>query len=269
AYKRRQVTATMRYAEMNWPDIEALDRDTLLLLTVSPMEEHGPHLPVGTDLFVAQAVEERIMVSLEGEHPMVALPPLPLGTCRMAADFPGSLSLPWKVVRDVVGHTLESLAGQGFTRVMLLTFHMDLHHVKALHAAMARVRGSGLTACEPLSAYYFRRILLPPVDGETEVHADLRETSLALVLFPELVHGHEHLTPVHIHMDGPSALFKTMKEMGAERGYVGDPSRASREYGQRCLEQVTQVCVQAARALLAGEEIPRLPSRIRLLLRLI
>jgi len=50
---------------------------------------------------------------------------------------------------------------------------------------------------------------------------------------------------------------------------VGDPSRASREYGQRCLEQVTQVCVQAARALLAGEEIPRLPSRIRLLLRLI
>ncbi|MDD5778640.1 MAG: creatininase family protein [Candidatus Thermoplasmatota archaeon] len=259
----------MRYAEMTWPAIEALDRDTLLLLTVSPMEEHGPHLPVGTDLFVAQAVEDRVMTSLGENHPVVALPPLPLGTCRMAADFPGSLSLPWKVVRDVVGHTLESLAEQGFTRVMLLTFHMDLHHVKALQAAMARVRGSGLTACEPLSAHYFRGNLLPPVDGEAEVHADLRETSLALALFPELVHGHEHLPPVHARLDGPSALFRTMRELGAERGYVGDPSRASREYGQRCLEQVIQVCVQAARALLTGEEIPRLPSRIRLLLRLI
>lgn len=259
----------MRYAEMTWPDIEALDRDALFLLTVSPMEEHGPHLPVGTDLFIAQAVEERTMAALEKEHQVVALPPLPVGTCRMAADFPGTLSLKWKAIRDVVGHTLESLAESGFIHALLLTFHMDLHHIKGVQTAMARARRSGLTVCEPLSAHYFRGTLLPPVDGEEEVHADRKETSLALALFPELVHEYQRLPPVHIPLDGPSALLKTMKELGAKQGYVGDPSRASREYGQKCLEQVTSLCVEAARNLLTGGPLPRLPSRIRLLLRLI
>ena len=50
--KNNQV---LLFEEMNWKQIEALDKEkTVLFLPMSPLEEHGPHLPVGTDLITAR-----------------------------------------------------------------------------------------------------------------------------------------------------------------------------------------------------------------------
>lgn len=254
---------------MSWRAINRLNRDILILFTVSPMEEHGPHLPVGTDWFIARAIEERIGGILKEEMSVVTMPSLPIGTCRLSADFPGTLSLNWKTVRDIVAETLNALHQQGFTNTMLLTFHMDLYHIKALHDAMACARLSGMNTCEPLSAHYYRGTLLPPVGEANEVHADMKETSLGLALFPNLVDGHEKLPPVDISVDGPRALLQTMKEMGANEGYIGNPSQASISYGNQAIDQAVNICVDAARALLQKKETPVLPTRIKLLLRLI
>jgi creatinine amidohydrolase len=263
------VTATMRYAEMPWTEIHRLDRKTLFLLTVSPMEEHGPHLPVGTDWLISLALEERIVDALLAEMSVVTLPPLPVGTCRMTSDIPGSMSLNWKTVRDIVLEVLLSLKKQGFTNVMLLTFHMDLHHIKAIQAAITYANAAGMNVCEPLSGHYFRGTLLPPIDGKNEVHADMKETSLGLVLFPDLVQNHKKLRPVNISLKRPKALLQTMREMGAEQGYVGNPAMATIDYGRKAINQVTAICIATARSLLQKKDTPTLPPRIKLLLHVI
>jgi creatinine amidohydrolase len=255
----------MDYAALSWRDVEQLDEDTIFFLSVSPMEAHGPHLPLGTDFYVARAVEQRTMQRLEAEHSVVSLPSLPLGACRMARDFPGSMSMDWRTLRDVLVEQFSLVADVG-SYLMVLSFHMDLHHVKAVHAAMQKTRG--LTICEPLSPHFFRGTLWPSAD-EGEVHADMKETSLGLALFPELVRDWQEQPPVHVDLDGPAALYHTMRELGAEQGYVGSPSKATREYGDAFFERMTDICVDAAEAMLTGDELPGLPARIRLLLRFV
>jgi len=258
----------MDYAALTWKDVEQLDPDTIFFLSVSPMEAHGPHLPLGTDLYVAREIERRTMHRLAPRYSVVSLPSLPVGACRMARDFPGSMSMDWRTVRDTVAEQLRLVADMDFSYLMLLTFHMDLHHVKAIHAAMKKASRHGLTVCEPLTPHFYQGTLWPPMD-EGEVHADAKETSLGLALFPELVRDWQKQPPVDVDVGGPAALYHTMRELGAEQGYVGTPSRATREYGELFMEQMTDICVDAARALPAGEALPRLPARIRLLFRFV
>ena len=55
----------MKFEEMSWKEIEKAEKDAILFLTVGPMEEHGPHLPVGTDFLIAKHVEKEAMKALE------------------------------------------------------------------------------------------------------------------------------------------------------------------------------------------------------------
>ncbi len=259
----------MKFEEMNWRDIGAMDKDTVFFLTVGPMEEHGPHLPVGTDFLIARFVEKRTVEALKEKGiDAVSLPPLPMGCCRMARDFPGSISVDWKVVRDMMYQIFISMAKMGFKYIVVCNFHMDLHHIKAIHAAIGKAKNS-INVCEPFSSYHFSGELWPSLEEDGEVHADMKETSLALVLFPELAKEWKNLPPVKIKMDGPDALFKTMKEMGASQGYVGNPSLANEEYGNRFMEKLVGICTQTASDMLSGKQLPSLPSKIKLILKLI
>lgn len=91
-----------------------------------------------------------------------------------------------------------------------------------------------------------------PIDEEGEVHADMKETSIALSLFPHIVKEWQKLPPVKIKMDGPDALFKTMREMGAEQGYVGNPSAADEEYGKKFMENLVNICTDAAKTMVGA-----------------
>ena len=257
----------MDYADLTWKDIEQLDSDTIFFLSVSPMEEHGPHLPVGTDLYVARAVEQRVMQHLDEEHSVVSLPSLPIGACRMARDFPGSMSMDWRAVRDVLIEQFRLVADIG-SYLMVFTFHMDLHHVKAINTAMKKATRYDLTICEPLTPHFFAGTLWPPMD-DAEVHADAKETSLGLALFPELLHEWQEQPEVYVDASGPAALYRTMRELGAEQGYIGSPSKATTEYGEAFMERMTDICVDAAEAMITGGELPSLPARVKLLFRFV
>jgi creatinine amidohydrolase len=266
-----QISAilSMQFEEMSWKEIEKAEKDAILFLTVGPMEEHGPHLPVGTDFLIAKHVEREAMKVLEKEGvKTIALPSLPIGCCRMASDFPGSISVNWKAVRDIIYESLRAVSKMGFRYAIICNFHMDPHHIKAIYSAMDKLK-KDITVCEPFSAYHYSGNLWPPIDEDGEVHADMKETSIALALFPELVKEWEKLPPVKIKMDGPDALFKTMKEMGAEQGYVGSPSLAYEEYGKEFMEKLVEICVKTARSLIEGEMLPSPPKKIKILLKLI
>jgi creatinine amidohydrolase len=260
----------MRFEEMNWREIEAIDKDTILFLTLGPMEVHGPHLPVGTDIFIAKHVETKALEALkEKKICAVALPPLPIGTCKMAEDFIGSISINWKVMRNLLRQMFHALSSMNFKYIILCNFHMDLHHIKAIYTAISKSKKEGLMVCDPLSSLHYRGLLWPSSIDEKEVHADMKETSVALCLFPHLTKQWEKLLPVKIKMDGPEVLFKTMKEMGAKEGYVGSPSLATKEYGEESLQRMVNIMVETAEKMKSGDALPELPSRIKIILRLI
>jgi len=253
---------------MNWKEIEGMDKDTILFLTIGPMEEHGPHLPVGTDFFIAKYVEKKaINVLKEKNFNVAALPSFPIGCCKMARDFPGSISIEWKLVRNIMHQFFISISKMGFKHIIICNFHMDLHHIKAIHTAINKVKKE-MVICDPISSHYFKGMLWSNTD-KGELHADMKETSLALFIFPTLVKQWENLPPVKIKMDGPNALFKTMKEMGAIEGYVGSPSLANKEYGEKMIKKMVDIVVETAEKMKAGDKLPDLPPKIKILLKLI
>ena len=254
----------MNLMDLTWKEMEALPKDVIFLMTISPMEAHGPHLPLATDFKIARKIEEEIKKLLqEKKIECISLPPLPLGVCRYLENFPGTLSIRWKVLYNLLLDIFKSLATYEFKYFLIINFHMDLMHVKAIHKAIKRAKKYGVIACEPLSAYYFRKELFEDIDGE--VHADMKETSLALHLFPEEVKNHK-IEDFKVKFNLLNS-FKKFKELGAKEGYVGSPSKETKEYGEKMYKEIIEKCLQAAIMLKEGKVVD-LPEKMKILLRI-
>ena len=81
-----------KFNELNWQEIDRLDRDkTIFLLPTGAIEQHGPHLPVDTDIFNSSALVESVAKSSGGN--VIALPPIWWGTSPHHKGYPGTISL--------------------------------------------------------------------------------------------------------------------------------------------------------------------------------
>ena len=109
------------------PDVAALIRDGVpLLLPVGAIEQHGPHLPLGTDGFIPYEVAKRVA---SGRRLIVA-PPMFFGAYSRprtggGRHFPGSVGLPGRVLESVVGTLLADWFRQGFRSVVVLNGHFE------------------------------------------------------------------------------------------------------------------------------------------------
>ena len=114
-----------RLEELSTPGLDALDRDrTVVILSVSPLETHGPHLPLGVDAFAAryfsEAIAERIVASRPGWAAVLA-PTLHLGSFTF--DTVGTVRVRQRVVRDVVVDYGRALARAGFRHILVSNGH--------------------------------------------------------------------------------------------------------------------------------------------------
>ena len=254
----------MELSKLSWKEIEKLPRDTIFFLTVSPMEAHGPHLPVATDFIISKKIEEETAEELKKRGiESVSLPSLPLGVCKYAENFPGTISISWKSLYKILSDILYSFTRHNFKYFLIFNFHMDLWHIKAIHKAIKKATKHGILACEPISVAYFRGELFEEVDGE--VHADVKETSLSLYLFPEMVRDYK-IKPIKIKL-GVFDAIKRFEDVGAEEAYIGNPAEASKDFGKKLFEKVKKVCIDAAISLKEGE-MEQLPKKLKILLRI-
>lgn len=177
---------------------------TLIIAIISPLEVHGPHLPMGQDLFEAAALAEKSVQALAAQRPgwsFVLMPPIPV-----AADcvpHTGTVNYPAAVVRDVAYHTLRPFAKQGFARLAYSSFHGGPRHIAALEDAAARLTAGFNAAAVSLFSVVVNRIAAGKITFDEvsgmpgnpltleqlsrDMHAGFVETSLALHLWPELV----------------------------------------------------------------------------------
>lgn len=263
--------------EMSWVEVEALDKElSFVLLPLSPIEEHGPHLPLGTDIFGAKDIASLAAEIVRGENPelrAVLAPVIPLGCSAITADFPGTISLRGQTLRDLLVDVCSGLAKSGFKYIVIVNHHLDSVHLKAILAAIdtvccefpvriietaGRILYSGMVLKEMRQAEELG------LSMKTEVHADIRETSYIKYRYPRLIKRNlQELPAVRIDIrEGLAKGCKTFREMGAGEGYIGTPALASAALGKIHLEEQAGIVADLIVRLLNGRPLPEMRAGI-------
>ena len=264
-----------RIEEMSTRALDALDRErTVVLLSVSPLEQHGPHLPVGVDAFtaryVAESVAERVVASRPGWTALLA-PTLHLGS--FAFDAPGTITVRQRVVRDVVADCGHSLARSGFRYILIANGHGGPGHLVALEEAAASVSRRHRITMASLSgalAWHFLDVgLLPRIEAELgraltdeerramieDSHGGLWETSMMLWLRPDLVDPeYRTLAPARYSM--VERLRPNYPLRGEGQGYRGHPAFADVALARAAAEVLMREAHAVVDGLLDGRIRP-------------
>ncbi|HEY2052916.1 MAG TPA: mycofactocin biosynthesis peptidyl-dipeptidase MftE [Solirubrobacterales bacterium] len=212
-------------ADLTSPEVE---RGRLLIVPLGATEQHGPHLPLGTDSEIADAIARLAAARLAGAF---VAPTLPYGSSGEHQDFAGTLSIGAAATELVLVEVGRS-ATETFDRVLFLNAHGG--NAGALAAAVGRLRDEGRDV----------RAWSPRWGGDA--HAGRTETSLMLALMPRRVRdGREPGNTAPL-----AALIDDLRAEGvrplAPNGVLGDPTVASAGEGAELLA----AAVEDLRALL-------------------
>lgn len=265
----------VRLEEMSTPSLDALDRArTVMILTISPLEQHGPHLPIGVDAFAArhfaEAMAERVVAARPG-WTVVLAPTLHLGSFTF--DAPGTVTVRQRVVRDAVVDYGESLARAGFRYIFVANGHAGPGHLTALEEASAivsrrhRVTMASLTgymAWEFLRGRYLGKIetalgrSLSDVERNAfadDAHGGWWETSFMLMLRPDLVDdGYRDLPPARYAMI--ERVVPNYPLRGGGQGYIGHPALGDPAFAKAVSEVLLTEAMAIVDDLLDGRLRP-------------
>lgn len=124
--------------DMTYPEIEeVIAKDGCVILPVSVVEEHGPHLCTGTDIYLTQTICEKISLRLTdlGLTTVIA-PPFYWGVNSITNGFTGSFEIKPQTMIILLLEILENLKKWGFKKIFLLNFHGDFVHIKTIIEAV-------------------------------------------------------------------------------------------------------------------------------------
>ena len=264
-----------RLEELSTPGLDALDRErTVVILSVSPLETHGPHLPLGVDAFTAryfsEAIAERVVASRPG-WAVVLAPTLHLGSFTF--DTVGTVRVRQRVVRDVVVDYGRALARAGFRHILVSNGHGGPGHLVALEEAAAivsrRHRVTMASFTGHLAWEFLRGRLLPrieaglgrplsPVEREAfadDAHGGWWETSIMLALRPDLVDdGYRTLPAARYSLRERLVPNYPLRHGG--RGYVGHPALADPAFARATTEVLLAEAMTVVDGLLDGRIRP-------------
>jgi len=223
----------------------------MAVLAIGSIEQHGPHLPLGTDWMVATEYGARVAEAL-GAY---SLPALPYSTCREHMGKKGSVWIDPDVFYDMVMSILMCLKEQGFKKVVILPCHGGIfilppiiRQVNAKHnpdfmvalvdeAIMSSTFGSGNSTTPP---------------DRIEVHAGAGETSSILFIAPETVKM-ELAEPGWPTVPRPYLNYGSVFR-ASPNGVWGDPTTATAERGREAMELRTERAVEVAKRIFAYME---------------
>ncbi len=275
------------YLILSADDISKFEPDkTIIVSVLSPIETHGKHLPVGTDIFIARRVLEQTCRILSERFKILRLPDLCIGSD--AQPVFGSISLGYGTLKNMIIEIGKSLAKMGFEYWIIFDNHGGPRHQLALVDAIKSLRKYGLTLVVPF-LHIFQEMLkdsqqieIPAgMNGDIrDLHAGTNETSLMLHAYPEMVRSHnfERYFPTRETRLGRFIRFLRSEELAVivdwindqkNPHYLGDPSKADAQQGKKMIEYHVKRSVELfEEALKSNYKPPKLYNPIiRLLLR--
>ncbi|WP_242985433.1 creatininase family protein [Vallitalea okinawensis] len=134
-------------ADMSFTEVEKLiKKEAVVLFPIGVIEEHGPHLPLGTDTYIAYSMFRHTQQKLtEMAIPSVLAPPFYWGINSITDGFTGSFTVKVDTMKALLKDSMECLANWGFKKVYLYNLHGDLKHVKTIIEIVEEIYQSNLT----------------------------------------------------------------------------------------------------------------------------
>ncbi|MEL7239777.1 MAG: creatininase family protein, partial [Planctomycetota bacterium] len=216
----------MKLAELSYPAAAAaLARGAVALWPTGSTEAHGPHLPLSTDVIIAEQTCLRAVDAVKNALALEALvlPPLAFTVTDYAGPFTGTVSVPAETTVPYVRDVLIGVAKQGFRAVCVVNAHLEPGHRFALRDAVKAAKP--LSACPIVLADPCDRRWVSTLTEEFQsgkCHAGQYESSLVMAARPDLVDNarRESLPPVDIDLvESMKSGLTNFSQMGADQAY--------------------------------------------------
>jgi creatinine amidohydrolase len=173
--------------QLSTTDFQAQDRDnTLVLLPFGATEQHGPHLPVGTDHFIVEAVLRRVIPQVTDVEALL-LPTLWCTKSNEHTMFTGSLYLQAETLMAVVHDLGASIARSGFKKLVFMNWHGGNTDLLAALARDVHQRHGLTVFVIDIVRSFASLTAAPPGEITFDIHAGRYGTGLMLAAHPELV----------------------------------------------------------------------------------
>jgi creatinine amidohydrolase len=240
----------LRMAEMTWEELRDVPRErAVAILPVGATEAHGPHLPLGTDVIIAEAMARRgaERLSDRGVHALL-LPPLAYTSAGYAAGFAGTLSIRPDTVTALIVDIGRGLAAHGLRTLAVANAHLDPGHIGSIMRARELLGGEPIALVFPDVTRKPWALRLTDEFKSGACHAGQYEGSVVLAERPDLVRDElrRSLPP------NPSSLsvairagLATFEEAGGPRAYFGDPAAATAGEGRDTIETLGRILEEA------------------------
>jgi creatinine amidohydrolase len=248
------------WMEMTWQEIAEAGAATARWIAVLPLaavEQHGPHLPLGVDTFIAEAYLARVRNILPDELPVTFLPVQRIGVSVEHLAYPGTLSLSAATAIAAWTELGESLARAGLRKLVLITNHGGNVAAMELVARDLRTRFRMLAITVGWHRFGYPENTFSSEEKKHGIHGGDIETSLMLAAMPETVRSEKapKATPATVDMAREfrwlgayrPAGFAWMTQDLHATGAIGDATLATAAKGEAALARGAEAFVELLR----------------------
>ncbi|MDR3496718.1 MAG: creatininase family protein [Ancalomicrobiaceae bacterium] len=267
------MTKTLLWWDLTTAEFAARDlSETVAILPVGAVEQHGPHLPVSVDAAINAGILAAALELLPAEADVLVLPPLPFGKSDEHTAYPGTLTLSGETLGQVWFEIAASVARAGCRKILLFNSHGGQMALMDIVCRRIRVElGVLAIACS-----WFRATALDDLFSRHElthgIHGGELETSVMLALHPGLIamHKAEDFVPltVEIERSGSSLTAEGLVGFGWQAqdlhpaGVSGNAAAATADKGEQVVRRAAEALVRLIRDA-AAFDLARLTQKTR------
>ena len=235
------------WAEMTWADFQAADMaETIAVLPVAAIEQHGPHLPVGVDTFIMEGYLRRTLARLPPDLPVLFLPVQAIGKSNEHLEYPGTLTLSAETALRAWTEIGESVFRAGCRKLVIVNSHGGNVAVIDIVARELRVRLGMLVVASSWHRFGYPDGLFSARERTHGIHAGDAETSLMLAFRPDTVKPEEarDFVPASVAMEQDFTWLRATQPIGmgwmsqdlSPSGAMGHAANGTKAKGEACAD---------------------------------
>ena len=257
---------SFKMEELSAPEfITAVEKSSkTIILPIGVFEKHGPHMPLGTDLYTAREIALR---AAEKEYTVV-FPWYYFSQINEARHQPGTIAYSPEIIWKVLQETLDELSRNGFKKIIIINGHGG-------NSAFLNYFGMAqLSERRDYALYWFQPTYDPEVIKKAEAltqhdrydqHAGNRETSMVKAIVPDLVHPEKAGQQSGVDLDRlknlPNVYSGIWWYARYPNHYSGDGSKANAQAGELILNSVVEQFVKGIQNIKADKNVPELQNQ--------